>query len=146
MRFPIARLKSFASVALILMSASAAGFAQQNPPAANTSSEKLTSGADTLTPAQIDGIILKFTARESEFRRALNTYAFKRDALIQQLGMGGQVVGEYHRVSDFTFDDHGARFEKIGFFPMPSIQGFSVTNEDLEDLGGVNPFAQIGRA
>ena len=139
MRLSIARLKSFASVALILMSASAAGFAQQNPPAANTSSEKLTSGADTLTPAQIDGIILKFTAKEAEFRRALNTYAFKRDALIQQLGMGGQVVGEYHRVSDFTFDDQGNRFEKINFFPMPTFA--SMTQEDLEDLGGVNPFA-----
>ena len=139
MRLSIARLKSFAVVALILASASAAGFAQQNPPAANTSSEKLTSGADTLTPAQVDSIILKFTAKESEFRHALNTYAFKRDALIQQLGMGGQVVGEYHRVSDFTFDDQGNRYEKINFFPMPTFPG--MTQEDLEDLGGVNPFA-----
>jgi len=58
-----------------------------------------------------------------------------------QLTQGGQVVGEYHRVSSFTFDDRGNRFEKIGFFPMPSLQGISVTAEDLEDLGGVNPFA-----
>src|ERR1041384_5211678 len=101
-------------------------------------------GSSNLSPAQIDEIIRKFTAKETEFRRALNSYAFKRDALIQELGMGGQVVGEYHRVSDFTFDDHGTRFEKIGFFPMPSIQGFSITNEDLEDLGGVNPFALEG--
>src|ERR1044072_4606290 len=101
-------------------------------------------GSSNLSQAQVDDIIRKFTAKETEFRRALNSYAFKRDALIQELGMGGQVVGEYHRVSDFTFDDHGTRFEKIGFFPMPSIQGFSVTNEDLEDLGGVNPFALEG--
>jgi TonB family protein len=58
---------------------------------------------------------------------------------MQELGMGGQVVGEYHRVSDFTFDDLGNRFEKIQFFPMPTFPG--VTTEDLEDLGGVNPFA-----
>ena len=101
-------------------------------------------GSANLSQAQIDDIIRKFTAKETEFRRALNSYAFKRDALIQELGMGGQVVGEYHRVSDFTFDDKGTRFEKIGFFPMPSIQGFSITNEDLEDLGGVNPFALEG--
>jgi TonB family protein len=139
MRLSIARLKSFAMVALVLFGASAAGFAQQSPPAANTSKEKLTSGADTLTPAQIDSIILKFTAKETEFRHALNSYAFKRDALIQQLGMGGQVIGEYHRVSDFTFDDQGNRFEKINFFPMPTFP--SMTQEDLQDLGGVNPFA-----
>ncbi|HVS80214.1 MAG TPA: TonB family protein [Pyrinomonadaceae bacterium] len=139
MRILIATLKSFALAALILASASAAGFAQQTQSAANTSSEKLISGADTLTPAQVDSIIRKFTAKETEFRRALNQYAFKRDALIQQLGMGGQVVGEYHRVSDFTFDDQGNRFEKISFFPMPTFPG--MTAEDLEDLGGVNPFA-----
>ena len=138
MRLSIARLKSFALVVLILVSASAAGLAQQKPSAANAS-EKLTSGADTLTPAQVDSIIRKFTAKETEFRHALNSYAFKRDALIQELGMGGQVVGEYHRVSDFTFDDQGNRYEKINFFPMPTFPG--MTQEDLEDLGGVNPFA-----
>jgi TonB family protein len=137
MRLSIARLKSFALVALIIAVANAAGFAQQKPSAASTS-EKLTGSAD-LTPAQVDSIIRKFTAKETEFRRALNSYAFKRDALIQELGMGGQVVGEYHRVSAFTFDDLGNRFEKINFFPMPTFPG--MTQEDLEDLGGVNPFA-----
>jgi TonB family protein len=139
MRLSIAQLRSFALVALILASASAASFAQQNPSAANTATEKLTSGADTLTPAQVNSVIRKFTAKETQFRHALNSYAFKRDALIQQLGMGGQVVGEYHRVSDFTFDDQGNRYEKINFFPMPTFPG--MTQEDLEDLGGVNPFA-----
>src|SRR5439155_24604702 len=96
-------------------------------------------GANNLSQAQVDQIIRKFTAKETEFRQALNEYFFRRDALVQVLGMGGQVVGEYHRVSDFTFDDRGNRFEKINFFPMPSFTG--VTQEDLEDLGGVNPFA-----
>jgi TonB family protein len=96
--------------------------------------------AGSLSQAQIDEIIRKFTAKETEFRRALNTYAFKRDALVQVLGMGGQVVGEYHRVSDFTFDDQGNRYEKINFFPLSNIGGV-ITAEDLEDLGGVNPFA-----
>jgi TonB family protein len=84
-------------------------------------------------------IIQSFTAKEAEFRRALNSYSFKRDALIQSIGMGGQVIGEYHRVSLFTFDDQGNRFEKINFFPMPSMP--EVTAEDIEDLGGIEPFA-----
>src|SRR5215471_14423229 len=102
------------------------------------------SGSANLTQAQIDDIVRKFTAKETLFRKALNEYFFKRDALIQELGMGGQVIGEYHRVSDFTFDDKGTRFEKINFFPMPSLQGATMTNEDLDDLGGVNPFALEG--
>src|SRR5215813_1338165 len=92
--------------------------------------------ADTVDSARI---IQAFTTKEGEFRHALNSYSFKRDALIQSLGLGGQVIGEYHRVSNFTFDDQGNRFEKITFFPMPSMP--EVTPEDIEDLGGIEPFA-----
>jgi TonB family protein len=92
-----------------------------------------------MDPAEIDRIIRAFTAKETEFRHALNSYAFKRDALIQSIGMGGQVVGEYHRVSNFTFDDRGNRFEKISFFPMSTLP--EITKEDIEDLGGIKPFA-----
>src|SRR5215203_2909384 len=89
--------------------------------------------------SEVDRIIQKFTAKEAEFRRALNSYAFKRDALVQSIGMGGQVMGEYHRVSQFTFDDQGNRYEKISFFPMSTMP--EVTAEDIEDLGGIEPFA-----
>ena len=87
----------------------------------------------------IDKIIRAFAAKETRFRQALNEYAFKRDAVIQIIGLGGQIAGEYHRVSEFTFDNSGNRYEKILFFPMPTYSG--VTPEDIEDLGGINPFA-----
>jgi hypothetical protein len=92
-----------------------------------------------LSPAEVDRILKAFTAKETEFREALNQYSFKRDAILQSIGMGGQVTGEYHRVSYFTFDDQGNRYEKISFFPMPSFG--AVTQEDLDDLGGIQPFA-----
>lgn len=92
-----------------------------------------------LSQAEIDRIVAAFTAKESQFRVALTEYAYKRDAIVQTLGMGGQVTGEYHRVSTFTFDNAGTRYEKINFFPMPSFGG--MTQEDLDDLGGVSPFA-----
>jgi TonB family protein len=90
-------------------------------------------------PVDVNKIIAAFTAKETRFRQALNSYAFKRDAVIQVIGMGGQIAGEYHRVSHFTFDDSGNRYEKIVFFPMPTYAG--ITAEDIEDLSGVNPFA-----
>jgi TonB family protein len=98
-----------------------------------------TNATGPLDSAQSDRIVRSFTTKEAEFRRALNSYSFKRDALIQSIGMGGQVVGEYHRVSTFTFDDQGNRYEKISFFPMSSMP--EVTAEDIEDLGGIEPFA-----
>lgn len=91
-------------------------------------------------PVDVNAIVKAFSAKETEFRRALNSYAFRRDAVIQDIGMGGQIAGEYHRVSNFTFDDQGNRYEKIVFFPMSPLSG-TITVEDIEDLGGVNPFA-----
>jgi TonB family protein len=127
---------------LILFTIGRAALAQQSSADARgpaTASTTIT--ASTLTPAQVDQIVRAFAAKESRFRQALNTYAFKRDALVQTIGMGGQVTGEYHRVSYFTFDDQGNRFEKINFFPMPTLTEINITTQDLEDLGGVNPFA-----
>jgi muconolactone delta-isomerase len=100
-----------------------------------------TSGTNggAISPPDVERIIKAFTAKEMQFRHALNEYSFKRDAVLQSLGMGGQVTGEYHRVSLFTFDDAGTRYEKISYFPMPSFN--QVTQEDLEDLGGIQPFA-----
>lgn len=106
--------------------------------ATTTASSSVTnSGA----PLDVNRIIRSVTAKETEFREALNNYSFKRDAVIQTIGMGGQITGEYHRVSTFTFDDKGNRFEKIVFFPMSTLRDISVTAEDLENLGGVQPFA-----
>lgn len=100
-----------------------------------------TPGANTgaLPQAEVDRIIKTFTAKETQFRQALNQYSFKRDATLQSIGMGGQIVGEYHRVSVFTFDDQGGRYEKISYFPMSSLP--NVTQEDIDDLGGIQPFA-----
>jgi hypothetical protein len=95
-----------------------------------------------LPPAEVDKIIKAFTEKEAVFRNALVNYSFRRDAIVQTLGFGaGQVTGEYHRTSVFTFDDNGRKYEKITFFPMPTLREISVTPEDLEDLGGINPFA-----
>ena len=92
-------------------------------------------------PPDVDKIIRAFTAKETEFRRALAEYAFTRDASVQTIGMGGQVTGEYHRTSQFVFNDSNERFEKITFFPLSTLTEVTVTAEDLEDLGGVQPFA-----
>ena len=103
------------------------------------SAQQPTGTSAPLSQAEVARVIAAFTAKESQFRKALNLYSFKRDAIVQSLGMGGQVAGEYHRVSYFTFDDQGNRYEKISFFPMPSFGG--VTQEDIDDLGGIEPFA-----
>lgn len=94
-----------------------------------------------LTPAEIDRIIRRMAQKETEFREALANYSFRRDATIQTIGQGGQITGEYRRVSNFVFSADGRRFERIGFFPMSTLTEIQITTEDLEDMGGVQAFA-----
>ena len=94
-----------------------------------------------LAPAEVERVVRAFTAKEAQFREALNQYGFKRDAIVQTIGWGGQITGEYHRVSRFAFDDTGHRYEKILLFPLPTLADFTVSAEDLEDLSGVQTFA-----
>lgn len=135
-RFPIYSL-ALAALLLACTALSATVMAQQ--PKVSTAAAP--APASAAPPANIDQIIRAFMSKETEFRRALNSYGFKRDAVIQTIGLGGQISGEYRRISYFTFDDSGNRYEKISFFPMPTLAEITLTTEDLEDLGGIQPFA-----
>lgn len=131
------RFIPFIALALLtLPAASASPFnetPQQQPAAVATNT--------TGDAVDVDRIIRAFTTKETEFRNALNNYSFERDATIQTIGMGGQITGEYRRVSRFSFSDSGERFEKVTYAPPPTLTELQFTQEDLEDLGGVQPFA-----
>lgn len=92
-----------------------------------------------LSQAEIDRIVKAFAANEAKFRAALTGYVFNRNATFQTLGMGGQVTGVYRRDSLMTLMPDGTRGEKILYSPIPTTS--AVTQEDIEDLGGVTPFA-----
>ncbi len=94
-----------------------------------------------LSPAETDRIIKTFTKNEDLFRRALTVYVFDRSATVQTIGMGGQVTGSYRRDSYMTFNDAGERFEKIVFFPVSTLTEIGVTVADIDNLGGIDPFA-----
>jgi len=94
-----------------------------------------------LSQAEIDRIIQKVTANEGDFRAALTSYVFNRDATVNIIGLGGQIAGTYKRNSFMTLNQDGSRFEKVLFAPVATTPPGFVTPEDLEDLGGVNPFA-----
>jgi len=94
-----------------------------------------------LSQADIDRIVKNFTEHEAKFRTALTDYVFNRNANINTVGMGGQITGTYHRESFMALTTSGERIEKILLFPVSTLTEISVTPEDLEDLGGVNPFA-----
>jgi len=94
-----------------------------------------------LSPEEINKIIKSFTEKEKEFREALKKYVFSRSVTIQTIGLGGNVTGTYRRDSFMTFTESGERYEKIIYAPISTLKDISLTPEDIEDLGGVNPFA-----
>lgn len=86
-------------------------------------------------------IIRRFTQAESALRDARANYTFTQDVTIQTLAGSTAVTGTYRRVSDILFDDQGKRIEKITYFPPPTLTSLQVTQEDLLDLGIIQPFA-----
>jgi len=94
-----------------------------------------------LSQAEIDNIVAKFTKNERLFREAMNVYAFNRSASISTVGMGTQITGTYRRDSFMTFTPDGARVEKIQFAPISTLTELVITQADLENLGGLDPFA-----
>ena len=94
-----------------------------------------------LAPGEVDRIIRKVTDNEAQFRGALTNYVFNRSAVMQTVGLGGNITGTYRRDSFMALSEDGARFEKVLFAPISTLTEITVTPEDLEDLGGVNPFA-----
>ncbi|HEY9403642.1 MAG TPA: hypothetical protein VIQ24_13340 [Pyrinomonadaceae bacterium] len=131
------RLLFSALAALVLLTVSAAlpARAQQVSTASAGAPSASTAGVD------VERIIREFTTKEALFRSAFNQYSFKREAIVQTIGMGGQISGEYRRVSRFVFDDSGRQFEKIELFPLSTLTDLELTAEDLEDFSGAQTFA-----
>jgi hypothetical protein len=125
-------MKVFAAILLLLTSLTA--FAQLPVETDNIVKKPL-------SQAEVDKMVKTFTQNETVFRQALNNYVFNRYATIQTIGLGGQVTGTYRRDSFMAFNEAGERFEKILFFPMSTITELTVTNADIDNLGGINPFA-----
>jgi hypothetical protein len=57
------------------------------------------------------------------------------------IGEGGSITGRFKRVSDIVYDDMGNRIERISYFPISTLKDLTITQQDLQDLAGVQPFA-----
>jgi hypothetical protein len=87
-----------------------------------------------------DKIIRTLSNKETETQQAINSFTFRREVVIQTIGMGGQISGEYYRLSDFLLDNKNGRYEKIIRYPLPTLERISVTAEDLENISDIQAF------
>jgi hypothetical protein len=88
-------------------------------------------------------IINQFTKKESELREVWKEYAYQQESKLQVIGPANTVSGEYYQVSDFVFNDAGARIEKIIKAPPSTLDqvGLTMTAEDKNALINLQPFA-----
>ncbi len=92
------------------------------------------------TPAQVEEIITKFAAKESEFQKARGNYTYRQTARVLDLGDGDAPVGKWEMVSDIVFTPEGKRTEKVVRAPVPTLKNFFLDPGDVQDLRDVQPF------
>ncbi|MBY0505951.1 MAG: hypothetical protein K2X03_18690 [Bryobacteraceae bacterium] len=95
--------------------------------------------ADKTNPSQaeIDEIVKKFAAKESEFATARQAYTYRQSAKLQEVGAQG---GKWEEVSDIVFSGAGKREEKVIRAPVQTLRNIIMTPEDLQDMRNTQPF------
>ena len=88
-------------------------------------------------------IINRFTKKENELREIWKEYAYTQESKLQVLGPADTISGEYYQVSEFVFNDAGARIERIIKAPPSTLDraGLTMTSEDKNAFINLQPFA-----
>ncbi|MEN6535229.1 MAG: hypothetical protein ABFD89_16315, partial [Bryobacteraceae bacterium] len=92
------------------------------------------------SPAEVDEIIQKFAAKETEFSIARENYTYRQTSKLQELDDGGNVRGRHEMVTDIIFSAEGKRIEHVVKAPVSTLQNLILTPEDEQDLRNVQPF------
>lgn len=123
---------------------------QQGPTGAPSAAPKTASGTadaapqgSTLGPptVPVEEIVRQFAAKEAEFKIERDNFAYTQTFVIQTLDDSNRVDGEYRTTSDIIFDDRGKRVEKVTYAPASTLERISLSQEDLNDLENLYPFA-----
>ncbi|MGA7894405.1 MAG: hypothetical protein WCA49_14385 [Candidatus Sulfotelmatobacter sp.] len=78
-------------------------------------------------------VIKRFGAAEAVTKEARLHYTYKQDVLMQTLS-GTSVTGEFHEVTNVSYDAKGKRQEEVTFAAQPSLRGLQLTREDMDDI------------
>jgi hypothetical protein len=110
-------------------------------PAPATTPQPANSTISNQPPAlPVDQIILRFAAREAEFKKERDNYTYTQTFVIQTIDPDGMADGEYQMRSDILFTPDGKRFEKVTYAPASTLQRIQMSQQDLDDLEHVQPF------
>ena len=131
------------TVLRLLIVASMASIASMALPVAAQSIPVQTSEQNSAKSYSLEEVIRQFTAKESELRELWKEYSYQQESRLQVIGPADTVSGEYYQVSEFIFNDAGARLEKIIKAPPSTLDraGLIMTQEDKNAFINLQPFA-----
>jgi len=123
----IVRLSSFA-VSILLVASSVCAKAQTDCSEGN---DPLDSAPPKATTPQ--EIIQKLGERENKVKDLRSRYAFTQDVLVQTLN-DKAVDGQFHEITQVSYDDRGKRLETVTFSEQSTLRGIQLSASDMDDI------------
>jgi hypothetical protein len=81
----------------------------------------------------VQDLIQKLGVAEAAAKEARLHYTYKQDVLVQTL-TGKDATGEFHEVTNVSYDAKGKRQEQVSFAAQSTLRGIQLTPEDFEDI------------
>jgi len=81
----------------------------------------------------VQDIIQKFGAEETKVRDARTRYTYTQDVLVQTLN-GNKVDGQFHEITNVSYDIKGKRIENVSFSEVPTLRSVQMTAQDMDDI------------
>jgi len=78
-------------------------------------------------------LIQKFSAQETKVKEARSHYTYTQDVLVQTLN-GNSVDGQFHEITNVSYDEKGKRIENVTFSEVPTLQGVQLSAQDMDDI------------
>jgi hypothetical protein len=104
------------------------------------------SGFGPLDPTPPEGttvaqIIERMGKQESAFAQARADYTFRQDVKFNTISDDtGRPDGEYHQITDISYDPAGKREEHVVFAPQNTLERVIMTENDMKDIENKLPF------
>lgn len=91
-------------------------------------------GLDTAQPKSVTAqeLVQRFTARETALSDLRSHYTFTQDVLVQTLDET-KVDGQFHQITQISYDDKGKRVENVTYSEEPTIR-VKLSDRDMEDI------------
>lgn len=135
-KVPIQRFPVCLAVLLILIACTLTGLVSAQTDCADGNGVLDNAPPKGIAPEEL---VRKFAAQETKVRDARSRYTYTQDVLIQTLN-GAAVDGQFHEITDISYDDKGKRIESVKFSEVPTLQGVQLSASDKDDISTFMPW------